>query len=179
MKNTTWKKISRSVLLKHPRLTVVEDVVELPSNHRTTYIHFGKSNHAAQVIALSEEGKILVQREYSYPPNRWLYQFPGGAVETGESPKAGALRELAEEAGLTGSLHKIGWFYMDNRRRSSKLYVFTAQHLEVAIAKKDIEEDFESYWCTEEQIDAMISRGEIINYSMLAAWALYKASKSA
>ena len=60
--------------------------------------------NATAIIAIDEKGCILVQKEYSYPPNEWLYQFPGGAIEPNETPEQGALRELIEEASLTGSL---------------------------------------------------------------------------
>ena len=170
----TWKKLSETTLLAHTRLTVKEDDVELPSGHRTKYLYFDPGHAAAQVIAINSKGKILVQKEYSYPPNEWLYQFPGGSVDKGETPAQGAKRELAEEAGIAGRLNKIGWFYVDNRRWDAKFHVFVASNLKPATAKKDIEEEFEDYWFTADEITEMIAKGKITNYSMLAAWAIYK-----
>ena len=170
----TWKKLSQKTLLSHERLSVYEDEVELPSGHRTQYIHFGKTPDAACVIAVNEKNQILVQKEYSYPPNEWLYQFPGGALNKGESPEAGALREFAEEASLTGKLRNLGWYYMDNRRRASKFYVFLATDLSSKLAIKDDEEEFETYWFSALEIEKMIAQVKIINYSILAAWAIFK-----
>ncbi len=160
--------------MAHKRLNVYEDQVELPNGKYSDYIHFGAVRDAACVIAINQNGKILVQKEYSYPPNEWLYQFPGGGLESSESPTDGAARELAEEAGLGGELAPIGWFYSDNRRRKDKCHIFTCQNLVARSEIMDEEEAFETFWFTASEIDELIAKGKIVNYSMLAAWAVYK-----
>lgn len=169
-----WRTVTSKKLLQHPRLTVYEDTVELPNGHVTDYIHFGKGNDAACIIAIDEKGRVLVQREYSYPPDEWLYQFPGGHLHEDESVEQGGLRELQEEAGLTGSVQRLGWIYPDNRRRKEKLHMLVVTELKAAPGHKDPEEEFETFWLTPEEIEALIARDEIVNYSMLAAWALYR-----
>lgn len=171
-----WRKLSSKLLFEHPRHSVYEDEVELPSGRKTTYLHFGNSVDSATVIALNEIGHVLLQKEYSYPSNEWLYQFPGGGLKKGESPEAGALRELSEEADIHGSLKKIGWFYPDNRRKPSKMHVFVATNLVAQPGKKDDEEVFETFWLSVEELETLIKNGEIVNYSTLAAWSLYKVS---
>ena len=172
-----WKKLSTKLLLDHPRMAIYEDEVELPNGLRTTYVHIGKINDAAMIIAIDDSGKIFVQKEYSYPPDEWLYQFPGGAFEATESPRDGAARELSEEANLAGELNELGWFYVDNRRKSSKFYVFVATNLIEKLGKKDPEEEFENFWFSETEIETMIQSGEIKNYSFLAGWSLYKSRR--
>lgn len=173
MKQQSWLKLSTEILLKHKRLVVYEDKVRLPNGLETEYIHYGK-NDAACVIAINNEGKILVQKEYSYPPDKWLYQPPGGALKPGENPMEGAAREFAEECGLKGRLKQIGWYYVDNRRCANKFYVFTATDLIETKSERDAEEEFIEYWFDELEIDSMIQKGEIVNYSLLSAWALFK-----
>lgn len=177
MTQSKWEKLSSKQLLKHARLNVYEDEVRLPSGHKTTYIHFGKSPDAACVIAVDSKGKILLQQEYSYPPNDWLYQLPGGALDSNETPLEGASRELAEEASLAGKLEELGWMYADNRRKNSRFYVFLATDLHKTKGIKDVEEEFEYSWHTEAEIDSMIKNGQVVNYSLLAGWAFYKAKK--
>lgn len=169
-----WHKVSSKILLTHPRLTVVEDIVKLPSGVETDYIHFSDSHDATMILARNNEGKFLVQKEYSYPPDEVLYQLPGGAIESGETPEAGALRELAEEASLSGTLTELGWFYSNNRRSSQKLYVYLATNLSDATGHKDPEELFEDYWFTASEIEELIRTNEIRNYTLLSGWAMYK-----
>lgn len=173
-----WKKLGSTKLFEHPRISVYEDDVELPNGSQTKYVHFGEMADASMIIAKNTKGKILIQKEYSYPPDETLFQLPGGAVENGEDPEEGAKRELAEEAGLAGKLSLLGWFYLHNRRTKQKMYVYLAQDLSEAQAEKDPEEMFEDYWFTEAEIDVLIKTNEIRNYTLLAGWTLYKTHKN-
>ena len=78
---------------------------------------------------------------------------------------------------VLGNLKETGWFYYNNRRSAGKTYLFTATNLASCQSKADIEEEFEIHWFTPEEIDGMIANGDIVNYSLLAAWALYKAKR--
>lgn len=176
---TMWKKISSKTLLLHPRITVIEEEVELPNGQRTQYLRFGDGsdkNGAATLIAINSEGKILVEKEYSYPPNKWLHQFPGGAVSENEDLAEGANRELMEEADYkAGKLVHIGKALINNRRSHQYIHTFVATHLIQSSLPADDEEEFEFYWLSEDEIDQLIAKDEIENIFMLAAWAHYKA----
>lgn len=124
-----WKKISSKILLDHPRIKVVEDRVKLPGGLVITYVRTPGRGNAATVIC-QQGGKTLLQREYSYPPNKMIYQFPGGFVPKGENIRKGANRELMEESGLrAGKLNLLGKYLVNNRRSNSYMYVFLATDL--------------------------------------------------
>lgn len=175
----SWKKVSSKTLYTHPRITLIEDTVELPNGERVPYLTFGTRADSVCIICMSGD-KILLQKEYSYPPNKVLYQFPGGKVEAGENTVQGAVRELTEEAGLNPkSITEIGWFYMDNRRTSARMFVYLARNCEkIKKTGGDIEEEITSHWTSINKINEMIKNGEIVNYSLLAAWSLFKAKGS-
>lgn len=173
-----WKTLSSTPVLKHKRLTVYEDQVELPNGQTTDYIHFGKTADAVAVIAINDEGKILIQKEYSYPPNEWLFQFPGGAVNAGEEPVEGAVRELSEECNLTGDFEHLNTFYLDYRKRADLMHAFICTNLKEKIAEKDVEEIFEEHWLAPAEIDAMVANGEIVTSTSLAAWALFTSKRT-
>ena len=44
--------------------------------------------------------KILVSREFRMAIGRWIYNFPAGLIDPGETPEESAKRELWEETGL-------------------------------------------------------------------------------
>ena len=50
---------------------------------------------------LDRSGRILLQQRPPDKHHAGLWEFPGGKVETGETPRAALVREIAEELGLT------------------------------------------------------------------------------
>ena len=61
---------------------------------------------ATCLVVTDGKGRVLlVQR--SVDPQKGLWCLPGGFIELGESPESAALRELYEETGLTGQIHKL------------------------------------------------------------------------
>lgn len=173
-----WTKLSSKKLLVHPRIVVIEDTVKLPNGESTDYIKFEGERGASTIIAENNTGQILVQKEYSYPPDKILYQFPGGGINKGETSKIAAARELCEESDLGADLQEIGWFYINNRRNDAKMYVFIARNLSKLKGQKDIEEEIENYWLSDTEIDNLIEKQEICIQSALATWAIYKNYKS-
>ena len=174
-----WQTKSSKEIFNHPRLTLIEDDVELPSGVIVKYLKYKDTGlRAATIIAKREDGKILIQREYSYPPNQMLFQFPGGAVPADEKIEFGANRELTEEMGYRANhLESLGSYLINNRRTPMKMYIFLAIDLVEESLEADPEEDIESFWFSEEEIDAMIKNNEIIHVHTLAAWCLYKTKK--
>ena len=57
--------------------------------------------NAVVIILTDESGElILVNREYRMAMAQWIYNFPAGLIDPGESPEESARRELREETGL-------------------------------------------------------------------------------
>jgi len=54
-------------------------------------------------LALFRDNRVLLARRGA-KSGRGLWSLPGGMVELGESAEAAALREMQEEAGLTGKI---------------------------------------------------------------------------
>jgi 8-oxo-dGTP pyrophosphatase MutT (NUDIX family) len=140
---------------------------------------FKPTNDAVTIIAKNEKEEILLQQEYSYPPNIFLYQFPGGSVEEDEDLETAANRELMEEADYkAGKLEILGSYYSNNRRSSDKMHVFLGTYLQKESLEGDAEEDIQSFWFTESEIDKLIHQRTIENIHVLSSWSLYKATNS-
>lgn len=180
MKAKPWKKLSSTEILRHPRMHLLEDTVELPNGKTTQYIrHSAVKAHAVTIIAINDKQEMLVQKEYSYPPNKVLWQLPGGAMLQGEDVIAAANRELSEESDLiAGNCEEIGFFYMDSRRSDAKLHVVVGTNLKRQVGRRDDEEFIETHWIPVEKLRTMIRDGEFDHAFLLAALSLYFAKKT-
>lgn len=174
-----WKRLSTKELLKHPRITVLEDQVELPNGHQTDYIRFEVVGTSVIAIVINDKNQILLQKEYSYPINDFIYQFPGGGVPDGEDLKEGIRREIIEETGFNAqTIQPIGSFYNSIRRSDSQAHAFIATDLKVESTSLDLEESIEVYWFSEAEIDHMIKQNIIKHNATLTTWAFYKVFKN-
>jgi ADP-ribose pyrophosphatase len=171
-----WRTLSTRVVFSHPRHEVHEDEVALPDGRTVSYIKVHENGVSVNVLCRRDDGQILLQREYSYPPNRIMLELPGGHVPEGEDPETGANRELMEEAGYrAGRLTLLGEYFMNPRRSDHRMLVYLAEDLVEASLPGDPEEQIEVTWVSEAEVDTLIRQGEIVNLSILAAWSLYRA----
>ena len=166
-----WKALSSNVILDHEKLKVIEDTVELPDGTTSTYVRLGAAeSQSVIIIAVNAKLQILVQREYSHPPNKVMWQLPGGRMNVGETPEAAARRELAEESGYSAeNAEVIGSFYVNNRLSDRKQYIVHCTKLFKHKLREDNDEFIKTYWMQEEKLKAMITEGEFDNINLLAA----------
>lgn len=61
----------------------------------------GSEPDSVVIIATNETGdKILINKEFRLAVGGWVYNFPAGLIDEGETPYESAKRELMEETGL-------------------------------------------------------------------------------
>lgn len=90
--------VARQDLLHGDFLHVVRDTVRLPDGAGATreyILHPG----AVMVIALLDDGQVVLERQYRHPTRQVFIEFPAGKLDPGEDRLACAQRELVEETG--------------------------------------------------------------------------------
>ncbi len=95
-----WKIASTRTLLNHPFLKVIEDTLVHPDDGRS-YRHFlvDGGQHAVAVVALTNEGNIVLTRQYRHGVRDVIFDLPAGRVNADEPFIDAAARELEEETG--------------------------------------------------------------------------------
>jgi ADP-ribose pyrophosphatase len=92
--------VSRTELLQGHFLHVVRDTVRLPSGQEATrefVLHPG----AVMVIALLDDGQVVLERQFRHPMQQVMIEFPAGKLDGGEASLVCAQRELLEETGYS------------------------------------------------------------------------------
>lgn len=81
-----------------------EKVYEIISRDHDLNDYYTLSHHDTDSVVLIMEDetreRILLNREYRMAVGEWVYNFPAGLIDPGETPEVSAARELKEETGL-------------------------------------------------------------------------------
>lgn len=81
---------------KHSRLTLAQ--VLLPDGVQFSQVVL-RVDPAAMCVLVNERGEALMMRRHRFIPDLDVWELPGGYLNEGEDPAAGAEREAVEETG--------------------------------------------------------------------------------
>ena len=83
------------------------------------------------VVATTENGDVVLVRQFRAPARSELVELPAGTVDEGEEPLETARRELAEETGLHGGRWRAGpVLWMTPGFCRERIHLFFAEDLE-------------------------------------------------
>jgi 8-oxo-dGDP phosphatase len=128
----SWPVRQSSILVHGHIVTVRSDSVELPDGElmtREVVEHPG----AVAVLALDDEDRVLMIRQYRHPAGAALWEIPAGLRDVaGEPLLETARRELLEEAGCQAATwHVLADYLSSPGITTERLRVFLARDLTV------------------------------------------------
>ncbi|PHN83848.1 ADP compounds hydrolase NudE [Vibrio splendidus] len=86
--------------------------------------------NAVMMVPITEQGDILLVREYAAGTERYELGFPKGLIDPGEQPNEAAIRELKEEIGFgANKLTPLKEVILAPSYFSSKMTLFIAEEL--------------------------------------------------
>ncbi len=120
--------------------------------------------HPGAVVMVPEvrRGHYILIRQFRFAVRDWLWEWPAGGIEPGESVQKAAARELAEEIGMRPKrLKKIMEFYPTPGVSAEIMHLFLAKGLVPARAVCDEDEEIEAREFSLKEIEKMIKQGKI------------------
>jgi ADP-ribose pyrophosphatase len=164
--------VDRTELLRGHFLQVVRDTVRLPDGQAATrefVLHPG----AVMVIALTEDGQVVLERQYRHAMQQVMIEFPAGKLDPGEASLTCARRELLEETGYRA--REWAWAgrlaptvaYSDER-----IDIWFARGLSLGERQLDAGEFLDVITATPSQLQAWCRTGEVTDCKTLvgALW---------
>lgn len=154
-------------ILKGNFLHAMRDTVALPDGSRATreyVIHPG----AVMIVAQCDDGSLVLERQYRYPVQAVMVEFPAGKLDPGEDSLACAQRELLEETGYTarqwaraGVLHPVISY------STEFIDIWFARGLTLGPRKLDAGEFLDVFTATPAQLLAWCASGEVTDAKTL------------
>ena len=120
---------------------------------------------AAYNVCIDESSRLLLVRLSDITERPGWWTLPGGGIDFGEHPEAGALRELHEETGLTGRIVELLRVESHQRAAMSTEGVEHDYHSVQIVYRTEIiggelrdetdESTDHAAWCTREDVATM------------------------
>ena len=123
--------------------------------------------HSGSVVVLAvdesgDEPQVLLERQYRYAAQDYLWELPAGRIDPGENALAGARRELIEETGYRARQWKRAlFFYASPGFLDETMAIYLARELTAGRAEPEDDEAIECHLVRLSQAIEMIFRGTI------------------
>jgi ADP-ribose pyrophosphatase len=168
-KDLTERFVSGERVFDGKLLKVHRDLVRLPdgSQGAREYIrHPG----AVAIVALFDDGRVLLERQYRYPQGREFIEIPAGKLEPDEPHLETAKRELLEETGYAAAEWRhLGVVHTAIAYTDESIDLFLARKLTGGTAKLDAGEFLEIFTVPFADAIAMVRDGRITDVKTVAA----------
>lgn len=145
------------------------------SNGREHDFYIIESPDWVNVIAVTEDGRFVMIRQFRHGTKCITLEIPGGMVDSGESPLDAARRELLEETGYSAEKwDRLGVVSPNPAIMNNSCHIFLASDArKVSEPDFDGTEDIETDLLDPGEVKGMITSGEIDHSLVLSAFSLY------
>jgi ADP-ribose pyrophosphatase len=157
---------------------VTVDRVRLPHGREAT-LEVVRHEGSVVLLPITNEGKLLLVRQYRHAAGRFLWELPAGSLESGEDPEVAAARECHEELGLIpGRVERLQTLFPTPGFCTETMTYFQVTDLrepgpDDPVAHQDEDESIEVAAYTVDEIGALIVAGGIADLKTVAGvWLL-------
>lgn len=163
------KKITSELIYEGRILNVRRDTVTTKKGSSTREIV--EHNGAVAMVAITDEDKILMVRQYRYACHDAVLEIPAGKIDRGETdPLRAAVRELKEETGYTANRIKyLGKINPSVGYSQEVIYLYAMWELEPGEQDLDEDEVLDVLEYPFDEACHMAAGGELIDAKTIAA----------
>jgi ADP-ribose pyrophosphatase len=164
-----WKVIESKLIIDHRFIRVCDDLLEHPDDgRRFHYFYLQSPSDAVATVTLTDDGCVILTRQYRHPVGRVIYDLPAGRPKAGESPQQAAARELREETGyLAAKWQQLAYFNQFPGAMQVGTYLFLAQELTPGEQELDQYEDLEVVKMPFVEAMDLVMHSQVIDGSMM------------
>jgi ADP-ribose pyrophosphatase len=171
--------LSSEVVYEGPLFRVLHDKLVEPggrTNERDVIRHNGSVVILAIDAAKNQRDPwIVMERQYRHAANQFLWELPAGKLDAGgETPLAGAQRELAEETGYRAKKWRpLVEYYASPGFLGESMKVFLAEGLEPGETHLEDDEEIELRLVKLSEVLKLIEKGAILDGKTMTSVLLY------
>lgn len=123
-----WKTLSSTYIHKGLWATLRVDKCEMPNGQLVHDYYVLEYPNWVNAVALTEDNKILMVRQYRHAAGIVSLEIPGGVIEAGEEPEEALRRELLEETGYAfDDVELISTIYANPSTANNKTFCYLAK----------------------------------------------------
>ena len=165
-----WKSLCSEYIIKRPWLTARRDKIELPDGRIIPEFYVLEYPEWVNVIAITTDGRFVMERQYRYAADSTNYEIPCGVMEQGETPLEAAMRELKEETGYGGGQwRELMCISANPTSMTNMTHCFVATGVEkVSDQHLDATEELEVHLLSQDEVQALLRNNEMIQSLMIA-----------
>ena len=170
--------LSSEVVYEGPLFRVLHDKLVEPGGH-TNERDVIRHNGSVVILAIDaaknkRDPWIVMERQYRHAANQFLWELPAGKLDAGETPLAGAQRELAEETGYRAKKWRpLVEYYASPGFLVESMNVFLAEGLEPGETHLEADEEIELRLVKLSAVLKLIEKGAILDGKTMTSVLLY------
>jgi ADP-ribose pyrophosphatase len=169
----TAKIVSSTIVYEGAVFGVRRDEVIEPSGVRTireVITHPG----SVVVLPVLPDGRILLIQQYRHATRQYLWELVAGRIDSGETPKAAAARELIEETGYRAKRLRVFMeFFPTPGFLEEKMFLLLAEGLTAGEAEPEEDEKIISRAYNRKELEEMIRSGKLRDAKSIAGILFY------